>query len=78
MKYIVDRFEGNTAVCENSETGQISSFDITQLPSGVREGDVIEVTDGEFTVSNNETKDRRSKSKSRLAALFARSKKKGE
>ena len=78
MKYIVDRFEGNTVVCENSETGEISNFDIALLPEGSKEGDVIEVNYGEFTLGSDETKVRRAKSKQRLAALFARSRKKGE
>ena len=78
MMYIVDRFEGNTAVCENSETGEILNIDIALLPLGTKQGDVIAEVQGNYTVCEEKTKTRRAKSKERLAALFARSKKKGE
>lgn len=42
MKYIIDRIEGDTAVCE-LESGSFVDINIKALPPGVKEGDTIEV-----------------------------------
>lgn len=40
MKLMIDKFEGNYAVCETEDKKMIN-FDINKLPSGVKEGDVL-------------------------------------
>jgi len=40
MKVIVDRFEGKYAVCEK-EGNVMINIEKSQLPKGVKEGDVI-------------------------------------
>jgi len=40
MKAIIDRFEGNYAVCE-SEDGKMFNLSRSKLPSAASEGDVI-------------------------------------
>ena len=44
MKYIIDRFEGNTAICEDDSMDHVER-DIARLPEGVREGSAIVVGD---------------------------------
>lgn len=43
MRYILERFEGDTAVIEASEEGNISFLDVSkaELPADVQEGDVL-------------------------------------
>jgi hypothetical protein len=42
MEYVIDRFEGNFAVCE-SDSGDFIEIDKARLPEGVREGATIAV-----------------------------------
>ena len=49
MIYSVDRLEGAFAVCEDSE-GAYVRIGISELPDGVRSGDVLVSRDGKFYV----------------------------
>ena len=40
MKYVVDRIEGNYAVCED-ENNKIVNIPLKELPEGIKEKDVI-------------------------------------
>jgi hypothetical protein len=40
MKYIIDRFEGDLAVCEDAEMNRIE-ISRTLLPEGAREGSAV-------------------------------------
>ena len=51
MKIIIDRFEGNLALCEKE----------AQLPIGVKEGDVLVEENGSFSVDTEATYQRREK-----------------
>ena len=46
MRVILDRFEGDCAVCEKGDRTMIN-IDRKKLPKGVKEGDVL-VVDGEI------------------------------
>ena len=46
MKVVVDRFEGNYAVCEKKDRTMIN-VDKKKLPKGAKEGDVL-IIDGEI------------------------------
>ena len=60
---IIDRFEGNYAICEDKER-KYFGIDISELPKGAREGDVLEISDdGQLTLNAEKTADRRSKMK---------------
>lgn len=52
MKYVVDRIEGMTAVCED-ENRQMVEIPLHALPSGVKEGTAIEQTDEGYRVADN-------------------------
>lgn len=69
MKLIVDRFEGNVAVCETPELGHIEILR-EKMPSGVREGDVIQEQDGVYAVLAEETEKRREKMREKLKGLI--------
>jgi len=55
MKFIIDRFEGNYAILQNSETTEMSEIEKTELPDEAKEGDVLLFEGGEFVVDNEET-----------------------
>ena len=55
MKYIIDRFEGNLAVCQNKETQEILNLDKALLPSEAKESDLIEYEDGKVQILNSTT-----------------------
>ena len=57
MKYIVDRFEGDYAVCQNQETGEMEDIDLIFLPPDVKENDVLVYDEdwGEFLIDEEET-----------------------
>lgn len=40
MKWIIDRIEGDTAVCE-TENGGFADIKLESLPTGAKEGDVL-------------------------------------
>jgi len=53
MKYIIDRFEGDFAVCENRETREMLDLNKALLPSEAKEGDLIEYEDGKVKLLDN-------------------------
>jgi len=40
MQYVIDRFEGNVAICENDDLHRIE-IEKTLLPNGAKEGSTI-------------------------------------
>ena len=60
MKIIIDRFEGNLALCEK-EDKTILAIPKAQLPIGVKEGDVLVEENGSFSVDTEATYQRREK-----------------
>ncbi len=69
MQYIIDRFEEHSAVCED-ENQNFSSFPLSLLPPGVKEGDVLDETEGVFTLNPEETARRRKAVSGKLRGLF--------
>ncbi len=65
MKVIIDRFEGNYAVCETEEKEMIN-IDKDKVPSHAKEGDVLDI-DGDSIILDTETTIKRKKGINRLA-----------
>lgn len=66
-RYIVDRFEGEKAVCE-TENEEMVAIDSSLLPENVREGSVIVEENGTYSLDEPETQSRRE----RIARLLKR------
>ena len=50
MKYVIDRFEGNVAICEDDSRNRIE-IDRAKLPAGAKEGATIMLCDsGEISL----------------------------
>lgn len=61
MKYIIDRIENNTVVCENQETKTMESFSIKQFPKEIKDGDIVILKNGKFEKEELETKSQKEK-----------------
>lgn len=55
MKYIIDRFENEFAICED-ENKKMIEIKKEDLPLNAKEGDVLNLTDGTFSIDSEETK----------------------
>ena len=60
MKIIIDRLEGNYAVCESNKK-EIIKLDRTIIPADAKEGDVLIMKGGIFILDSSETTRRRTK-----------------
>ncbi len=65
MRYIIDRFEGNFAVCEN-EKQEMVNIPASKLPSGVKEGDVLDESGESYIILHEE----REKAKAEIEKLM--------
>ena len=54
MKYIIDRIENDIAICQNPESKEIIEVDIEELPQEAKEGSVIILEDGKYTIDKKE------------------------
>ncbi len=59
MEYIIDRFEENFAVCQNTVSEKIENIESNLIPKEAREGDVIVFTDGKYFLDSEKTKERK-------------------
>ncbi|MDD2482625.1 MAG: DUF3006 domain-containing protein [Lutispora sp.] len=58
MRYIIDRFEGDYAVCEDVNK-EIINIERTEIPSEAKEGDVIVRHEGKIYIDIDETNKRK-------------------
>ena len=56
VEYTIDRFEGEYAICENRETEELTNISITKIPKGAKEGDILDFSNGEYTINHEEAK----------------------
>lgn len=69
LKFIIDRFEGDLAVCEK-EDKKIINIEKSKLPSNVKEGDVIVYENGKYSIDLKETNERKRKIKKLMDSLW--------
>lgn len=69
-KYVIDRFEGNYAICED-ENKTMSKVPKYKLPLGCKEGDIlIQDTDGMYQPDLSGTKANESRIRDKMIRLF--------
>lgn len=68
---IIDRFEGTYAICEDADQ-KYFAIEVSELPQGAAEGDILEVDDAEGTLRINReaTEQKRAKIKKLQDKLF--------
>ena len=69
MRVAIDRFEGNYAVCEK-EDRTMMNIERSKLPSGAREGDILDITDGIIKMDAEETARRMAEAKKLMDDLW--------
>jgi hypothetical protein len=69
MKGIIDRFEGEYAICE-IEFGEIIKIDKHRLPEIAAEGDAIIIDGDNITIDREETLKRKEKIKKLMEELW--------
>lgn len=69
--YVLDRFEGEIAVIEESREENITFLEIsrTLLPSDAEEGDILILDNGQWMIDKEATIQRRSQIENRLRRL---------
>ena len=72
MKFVIDRFEGDIAICEPLDKGDLFHVKKALLPDGAREGDVLVVLGYTFVIDINETARRKENIQSMLDVLFGK------
>lgn len=69
-KYIIDRFEGSYAICENEEK-EFMSIKVELLPPDAKEGDSLYINeDGVYYIDYETTEENRKRIRSKLDNLF--------
>jgi hypothetical protein len=67
MEYVIDRFEGNIAVCEDNLGNQVE-VDTARLPEGAREGSTITIgSDGRISLADGSVREKRIAEKMKAA-----------
>lgn len=66
---IVDRIEGAFAVCEMDDKS-MQNIALSELPVGVKEGDVLAVENGAYVIDVKQTKERSEHIAQKMNRLF--------
>ncbi len=69
MKVIIDRFEGEYAVCEQEDRTMIN-IEVIKLPQEAREGDVLKIDGDRIYIDKNETEKRKQNVEQILDSLW--------
>ncbi len=69
-KYVIDRFEGNYALCED-ETKAVTKIPKYKLPLECKAGDaLVQDADGMYHIDKNETKANENRIREKMNRLF--------
>lgn len=69
-KFTVDRFEGNMAVLENRETGEIINVDKNELPKEAKEGSILKINENKYELDIEEQKKTEERIKNKMDKLW--------
>ena len=69
MSWVIDRFEENLAVLENTESLKSIVCPIADLPDGVREGDTLTLKGTQFLLNPEETDNRSRRIREKMERL---------
>ena len=51
---VVDRIEGDIAVCENRKTGKMQNINIKDLPENIEEGNILRWQNGKYEIDTSQ------------------------
>ena len=70
VKYSIDRIEGDIAVCEDLNTHKVVNINKKDLPSNCKEGDIIVLNNGKYSIDKEETSKQKDEISSMVNSLF--------
>ena len=68
--FVIDRFEGCYAICENQQTLKMENIEIIKLPQNIKEGDVIKFKDNKYEIDIEARKNIESRIEDKMKDLF--------
>ncbi len=69
-RYTVDRFEGDIAVIENRDTGEMININKNDLPNGIHEGSILKINNGKYEIDLEEEKNIEQRIKDKMNKLW--------
>lgn len=69
MKVVIDRFEGDFAVCERDDRTMLN-INKNKLPANAKEGDVLVIDGDTIKIDSKETSKRKNQVKDLMEKLF--------
>ena len=69
MKVIIDRFEGDYAICEKEDLEMID-IEIKRLPAYAKEGDVLIIENDDIKIDSSETNKRKKRIETLIDELW--------
>lgn len=69
-EYVIDRFEGNIAICEERKTGKKKEILKEELPTGVKEGSILKEESGKYVKLEKEQEEVESRIKDKMNKLW--------
>lgn len=67
---VIDRFEGDFAVCENRETLEMENIEISKLPQNIKQGDVIKSKNNQYELDEQSRTEIEERIKNKMKNLF--------
>lgn len=68
-RFVIDRFEGKYAVCEQTEDKAIINIPRYKVPIDAKEGDFLALENGFYVLSKEDTQSQKSKMKKLMQEL---------
>lgn len=69
-EYVIDRFEGNIAVLENSKTREIKNVERNKLPEKATEGSILKMINEKYFLDQEKTDRRQNEMQERMNKLM--------
>lgn len=69
-EYVIDRFEGSIAICEERKTGKKKEILKEELPEGIKEGSVLKEENGKYVKAENEQEEIEKRIESKMNKLW--------
>jgi hypothetical protein len=70
VKWVVDRFEGEFAVCQQTETKEMRDVLRTELPEAVREGSVLRMEKARWVLDEEDARARSERIQKKMDGLW--------
>ena len=70
MDYIIDRFEGDFAVCQNFSTSKFQNIKKSDIPKNAKEGDIITFENNIFLIDEAKNQKRQNEINSKFNSIW--------